>query len=117
MGTIKRFEDLEIWQLARALLNLIYDDFRNCKDCNLKDQVTSAGISIKNNIAEGFGRETDKEFKQFLVFSRGSCDEVKSMYYTAEDQKYVSEEVAKDRRRRASALHIKITNFIFYLKN
>ena len=116
MGTIKKFEDLEIWQLARELLNLIYDDFRNCKDYNLKDQLTSAGLSIKNNIAEGFGRESDKEFKQFLIISRGSCDEVKSMYYTAEDQKYVSAQVAEERRRRASVLHVKITNFMYYLK-
>lgn len=116
MGTIKRFEDLEIWQLARELLNLIYDDFRSCKDYNLRDQVSSAGLSIKSNIAEGFGRDSDKEFKQFLNISRGSCDEVKSIYYTAEDQKYISSEVAADRRSRTSVLHIKITNLMFYLK-
>jgi four helix bundle protein len=116
MGTIKRFEDLEIWQLARELLNLIYDDFRNCKDYNFKDQVISAGLSIKNNIAEGFSRDSDKEFKQFLNISRGSCGEVKSMYYTAADQNYVYPETANDRRNRASLLLTKITNFMFYLK-
>jgi len=52
MGTIKRFEDLEIWQLARELLVLIYEDFRNCKDFNFKNQIIAAGLSIKNNIAE-----------------------------------------------------------------
>jgi four helix bundle protein len=116
MGTIKRFEDLEIWQLARELLNLIYDDFRNCKDFTLKNQVFDAGLSIKNNIAEGFSRESDKEFKQFLNISRGSNGEVRSMYYTAEDQKYVNPEVAKDRRKRTDILRIKVTNFMFYLK-
>jgi four helix bundle protein len=116
MGTIKNFEDLEIWQLARELVNLIYNDFRNCKDYNLKDQVISAGLSIKNNIAEGFSRDSDKEFKQFLNISKGSCGEVKSMYYTAEDQNYVSPETAKGRRNRASVLLTKITNFMFYLK-
>ena len=59
MGTVKRFEDLKIWQLARELVNLIYDDFRNCKDYNLKNQVTSAGLSIKNNIAEGFSSDSE----------------------------------------------------------
>jgi four helix bundle protein len=116
MGTVKKFEDLEIWQLTRDLLNLIYDDFKNCKDYNLKDQIISAGLSIKNNIAEGFSRDSDKEFKQFLNISKGSCGEVKSMYYTAEDQKYVSSETAEDRRKRASVLLTKITNFMFYLK-
>jgi four helix bundle protein len=116
MGTIKRFEDLEIWQLARELLNLIYEDFRNCKDYILKNQIIDAGLSIKNNIAEGFSRESDKEFKQFLNISRGSEGEVRSMYYTAEDQKYVTPEIAKDRRNRTEILRIKITNFMFYLK-
>jgi four helix bundle protein len=116
MGTIKRFEDLEIWQLARELLNLIYDDFRNCKDFTLKNQIIDAGLSIKNNIAEGFSRESDKEFKQFLNISRGSNGEVRSMYYTAEDQKYVTSEVANDRRNRTEVLKIKLTNFMFYLK-
>jgi S23 ribosomal protein. len=116
MGTIKKFEDLVIWQLARELLKLIYDDFRNCKDYNLKDQVIAAGLSIKNNIAEGFSRDSDKEFKQFLNISKGSCGEVKSVYYSAEDQNYVSPEIARDRRKRASVLLTKITNFMFYLK-
>lgn len=116
MGTIKRFEDLEIWQLARELLNLIYDDFRFCKDYTLKNQVISAGLSIMNNIAEGFSRDSDKEFKQFLNISKGSDGEVKSMYYVAEDQKYVTKEIAIDRRKRTEILIIKITNFMFYLK-
>lgn len=116
MGTIRNFEDLEIWQLARKLLINIYNDFKACKDYNIKNQVLSAGLSIKKNIAEGFGRESDKEFKQFLTIAKGSCSEVKSMYYTAEDQKYVSAEIAADRRRQTTILHIKLSNFIHYLK-
>ena len=116
MATIKRFEDLEIWQLARELLRLIYDDFRNCKDFTFKNQITAAGLSIMNNIAEGFSRNSDKEFKQFLNISKGSDGEVKSMYYVAEDQKYVSSPTAIDRRDRTDLLLSKITNFMFYLK-
>ncbi len=116
MATIKRFEDLEIWQLARELLNLIYADFRNCKDLNFKNQIVSAGLSIKNNIAEGFSRNSDKEFKQFLNISRGSDGEVKSMYYTAEDQRYVTPVISEDRRCRAEVLYEKITHFMNYLK-
>jgi four helix bundle protein len=116
MGTIKRFEDLEIWQLARELLSLIYEDFRNCRDFTLKNQVIDAGLSVMNNIAEGFSRDSDKEFKQFLNISKGSDGEVKSLYYVAEDQKYVTIETAKDRRNRTEILKFKITNFMFYLK-
>jgi len=116
MGTIKRFEDLEIWQLARELLNLIYEDFKNCKDYTLKNQVIESGVSVMNNIAEGFSRDSDKEFKQFLNISKGSDGEVKSMYYVAEDQRYVTEVTAIDRRNRTDVLMYKITNFMFYLK-
>lgn len=116
MATVKRFEDLEIWQLSRELLKLIYDDFRNCKDYSLKDQIISAGLSIQNNIAEGFSRNSDKEFRQFLNISKGSCGEVKSIYYSAEDQRYITKQTAEDRRRRASVLLTKITNFMFYLQ-
>jgi four helix bundle protein len=116
MGTIKKFEDLEIWQLARELLKLIYDDFRNCKDFTFKNQITSAGLSIMNNTAEGFSRDSDKEFKQFLNISKGSNGEVKSMYYVAEDQKYVAVEIATDRRNRIDVLMVKISNFMYYLK-
>lgn len=116
MGTIKRFEDMEIWQLARELLKLIYEDFRNCKDFTFKNQIIAAGLSIMNNIAEGFSRDSDKEFKQFLNISKGSVGEVKSMHYVAEDQKYVTIEIANDRKKRTDVLMMKITNFMFYLK-
>ena len=52
MGTIKNFEELDIWLFARELVNLIYSDFRNCKDFTFKNQVTSAGISIMNNLVK-----------------------------------------------------------------
>ena len=116
MGTIRNFEDLEIWQLARKLLINIYNDFKACKDYNIKNQVLSAGLSIKKNIAEGFGRESDKEFKQFLTIAKGSCSEVKSMYYIAEDQKYVSAETAIDRRNKIQRLIHGIGGFMTYLK-
>lgn len=116
MGTVKRFEHLEIWQFARELLNLVYEDFRYCKDFTFRNQIFSARLSIMNNIAEGFSRSSDMEFKQFLNISKGSDGEVKSMYYVAEDQKYVTIDIATDRRKRADTLMYKITNFIFYLK-
>jgi four helix bundle protein len=78
--------------------------------------VIAAGLSIMNNIAEGFSRDSDKEFKQFLNISKGSDGEVKSMYYVAEDQEYVTKDIAEDRRNRTNVLMLKITNFMFYLK-
>jgi len=63
--------------------------------------IQTAGISIMNNIAEGFERKSSKEFSRFLDISKGSCGEVRSMYYSAEDLQYISPEVAQNRRERA----------------
>jgi S23 ribosomal protein. len=117
MGTIKNFEDLEIWKMSRELVNLIYSDNRKCRDFSFKDQISRAGISVMNNISEGFCRNSDAEFRQFLNISKGSSGEVKSMYYIAEDQKYVSAEIANDRRIKAQKLINGISGFMKYLKS
>ena len=83
MGTIRNFEDLEIWKMSRELGNLIYSDFRKSRYFTFKDQITMAGISSMNNISEGFCRNSDAEFRHFLNISKGSTGEVKSMYYVA----------------------------------
>jgi len=116
MTTIRNFEELEIWSLARELVNLVYSDFRNCKDYIFKNQITSAGISVMNNISEGFCRQGDPEFRQFLNFSRGSSGEVKNMYYIAEDQEYVTPETAQNRRDRCQILIKGTGSLIKYLK-
>jgi four helix bundle protein len=116
MGTIKDFEDLKIWKLSRELVNLIYSDFRLCRDFTFRNQITGAGISIMNNISEGFFRNSDSEFRQFLNIAKGSAGEVKSMYYIAEDQNYVSAELALERRIRCKLLMAGCSNLMKYLK-
>jgi four helix bundle protein len=117
MTTIKNFEELEIWKMARELVNLIYSDFRLCRDFGFRDQITRAGISIMNNISEGFCRSGDTEFKQFLKISKGSAGEVKNMYYIAEDQGYVIGMTAVDRRNRTQRLINSTGSFIKYLRS
>lgn len=117
MGTIKNFEDLEIWKMSRELINLIYSDLRKCHDFAFKDQITRAGISSMNNIAEGFCRNSDTEFKHFLNISKGSAGEVKSMYYITEDQNFVPQSVAPERRERIQILINRISIFMNYLKS
>jgi len=116
MGTIRNFEDLEIWKMSRELVNLVYSDFRSCKDFGFRDQVTRAGISIMNNISEGFCRNSDTEFRQFLNISKGSTGEIKSMYYIAEDQQYVKPETAIDRRNKSQRLINSTSSFMKYMK-
>jgi four helix bundle protein len=117
MGTIKNFEELEIWKMSRELVNLIYSDFRKCRDFSFKDQITRAGISIMNNISEGFCRNSDAEFRQFLNISKGSAGEVKSMYYIAEDQNYITSEIATNRRTKSQKLINGNSSFMNYLKS
>jgi len=117
MGTIKDFENLEIWILARLLVNLIYTDFKNCRDYTFKDQICRAGISVMNNISEGFCRNSDAEFRQFLNISKGSTGEVKSMYYIAEDQHYLESKIAFDRRIMCQNIMNGTGNLMKYLKS
>ena len=98
MASIKRIEDVQAWQKAREFIKLIYAETGSglfAKDYPLKDQTRRAAISIMLNIAEGFGRKTDKELKQYLVQAHGSCAEVQSALYIALDQSYFSENVFK----------------------
>jgi four helix bundle protein len=117
MGTIKNFEDLDIWKLSRELVNLIYSDFRDSKDFIFKNQITRAGISSMNNISEGFCRNGDAEFRQFLNISKGSTGEIKNMYYIAEDQKFVEAEIALDRRVKCHCLINATSSLMKYLKS
>ena len=117
MGTIKNFEDLEVWKMSRELVNLVYSDFRKGHDYSFKDQISRAGLSIMNNISEGFCRNSDAEFRHFLNVSKGSAGEVKSMYYIAEDQKYVTPEISMERRIKAQKLMNGIGGFMKYLKS
>ena len=116
MGTVKNFEELVIWKMSRAIVNQIYADFKSCWDYGFRDQITRAGISIMNNISEGFCRSSDAEFKQFLNISKGSAGEIKSMYYIAEDQLYITKDEALLRRNKIQQLINSISSFMNYLK-
>ena len=86
---IKRFEDLEAWQLSRELTNQIYTITKResiCRDFSFVDQIRKAAISIMNNIAEGFERGSNKDFVKFLFIARGSAGEVRSLLYLGLDQ-------------------------------
>ena len=92
---IERFEDIQAWQKARELVTRIYSmtnkgDF--AKDYGLKDQLRRASVSVMSNISEGYARQTDKEFAQFLYIALGSAAEVQSLLYTAQDLNYISKE-------------------------
>ncbi len=116
MDRVQLFEDLWIWQQAREYVKEIYSDFKQgdgCRDFGFCDQIQRAGLSIMNNIAEGFERKSDADFARFLDFAKASCGETRSMYYTAEDLGYIGYATAEQRRVRAK----KISSAIFSLRS
>jgi len=92
MATIERFEDIKAWQRARELVRLVYGlstpATKLGKDFGLRDQIRRAAVSVMSNIAEGFARKGDKEFKRFLSIALGSVAEVQSQLYAALDLGY-----------------------------
>jgi four helix bundle protein len=93
MATVKRFEELGVWQDARQLVQAVYSASRQpafYRDCGLREQIRRAATSTMSNIAEGFERGTRKEFLQFLNISKGSNGEVRSQLYVALDQEYMN---------------------------
>ncbi len=78
MSKIEKFEDLIVWQNAVNLSTRIYSTLKNCKDFSLRDQICRASVSVPSNIAEGFERQYNKEFIQFLYIAKGSAGEIRT---------------------------------------
>jgi len=115
----RRFEELWVWQQARELVKEVYEDFRSgpgSTDYGFRHQIQKAAVSILNNIAEGFERSTDPEFARFLDVAKGSCGEVRSMYYSAEDLGYIDAPVADTRRSKARQISAGIASLAAHLR-
>lgn len=87
---VSKFEELLVWQKSTELALKVYRLYSNNQDFGFKNQIQRASVSIVNNIAEGFDRSSDKEFKRFLFISLGSTSEVRSMNYLAFKLSYIS---------------------------
>ncbi|MFQ5961656.1 MAG: four helix bundle protein [Candidatus Methylomirabilales bacterium] len=95
MAKIQRFEELESWQTARAVVQLVYKASSNgdfSRDFALRDQIRRAAVSIMANIAEGISRRSNREFVQFLFMAKASASEAQSHMYVALDQGYLNQE-------------------------
>jgi four helix bundle protein len=75
------FEDLEVWQRGCRLAVDIFKTFASCGDFTMQDQVQRAALSVPSNVAEGYERNSNKEFIRFLNIAKGSCGELRTQLY------------------------------------
>ena len=100
---LRHYQELIGWKKSMALVSEIYchtQDFPKNETYGLTGQLRRAAVSIPSNIAEGQGRLTRGEFKQFLGHARGSTFEVETQLLIAQDLGYLSREATDSLLRR-----------------
>lgn len=120
MATITKFEELEIWQLARLQTNdfdWLVLNTPLAKDYELRNQMNASSGSVMDNIAEGFERSGNAEFKNFLVISKGSNGEYRSQLYRCLDRKHINQEKFEELYQKNIRIGNKIASFINYLQH
>ncbi len=119
MAVVRRFEDLEVWIAAKDASVMIYKITENeslRKDFGLKDQIRRASISVISNIPEGFERNGNKEFIQFLSIAKGSAGEVRAQLYIIKELNFINEEEFVLLYEKVTQVSKMLSGFINYLK-
>jgi four helix bundle protein len=120
VAKIEKFEDLKCWQAARQLVKMVYvgcEEGKFVRDFDTKSQMRRAALSTMNNIAEGFGRGSDKEFIRFLEIAQSSAMEVKSITYVLIDLNYLPEDKIIEISKKAEETKSITLGLIRYLRN
>jgi len=113
------FENLKVWQRAQQFVDEIYqvsDAFPDRETYGLGDQIRRAATSVVLNIAEGKGRDSDKEYVQFLYNARGSLYEVVSCLRIAKNQGMIESPKMDDLEKTAYKIHKMLSGLIRSIK-
>ncbi len=116
---VERFEDLDVWKIARRLTNAVYSLTQAktfTRDRSLVDQMRRASVSIISNIAEGFERGSNAELTQFLYFAKGSSGELRAQLLVALDQGFIAQEEFNATADLALSVSRQLGGLIKYLK-
>ncbi|MGB5982665.1 MAG: four helix bundle protein [Nonlabens sp.] len=119
MGKVERFEDLEIWQLAREICNdvqILANKSDLKKDYRLYNQIDGSSGSAMDNIAEGFERGGNKEFHQYLSISKASIGETRSQMFRVYDRNFCSTETFENIKNKCLTLSKRTKSFMKYLR-
>ncbi len=106
------FKDLAVWGKSSDLTTEVYKAFSQSKDFGFRDQIQRASISIMNNIAEGYGRRSDKSLRHYLLIAKGSCAEVESMIIIAHRLGYINTAVKMDLEAQITEVGRMLSGFI-----
>lgn len=118
MATIKRFEEMEVWQHAMQLCSLIYEMSASGnlnKDYSLRDQLRKSAISVPSNIAEGYERDSKRQMIYFLVIAKGSCGELRTQLHLAKNLGYIEEVTYENLLEKCESVSKQLKGFINYL--
>lgn len=116
---VQCFEDLDIFQQARQLCKDVYEETKADHwkwDSRFVQQIHAAAGSVMDNIAEGYERQGNNEFLNFLYIAKGSCGEVRSQLIRAVDVGYLSQEKGTEMYNASKKLSGSIVNFMKSLK-
>lgn len=120
MGKIERFEDLEVWQIAKAIAVDVYriSDLEPIKsDFGLKDQIRRAAMSLSDNVAEGFEYNNNPDFVRFLVYAKGSSGELRNKLIVLHECGKINKADYETLYAKSMEFSSKTKSFISYLKN
>lgn len=117
---METFEDLAIFLKARELSKQVYQITRQGEfkyDSRFVQQIRASAGSVMDNIAEGYERQGNKEFKNFLYIAKGSCGELRSQVMRAHDVNFITDETYNQMYADCKKLSIAIANFIKTIKD
>lgn len=109
------FEDFQVYKDSISIFVKMFSLLQRenmKKEFGLSDQLKRATLSISNNIAEGFERETDKELIRFLYFSKGSAGEVRNILNVLKEINYIEEREHIELRMQVLDISKQLSNFI-----
>jgi four helix bundle protein len=103
------FEDLEVWQRGCRLAVDVFKTYSACHNFTMQDQVQRAALSIPSNVAEGYERNSNKEFIRFLNIAKGSGGELRTQLYISRKLDFVSksdfDRLVKESKEISAMLH------------